>query len=180
MKNVVVVEYDPEWPEVFERLRATIWSAVSDVALTIEHVGSTAVPGLAAKPVIDLDVVVPDDAVPVAIARLARIGYRHRGDLGIPGREAFRHDLAIPHHVYVCPRSSAALGNHLAVRDHLRTDDEAAAAYGALKRRLAEQFPHDMDGYVAGKTHFLVDLLRSLGFQPDALDAIERMNRRPS
>ena len=89
---VVVVDYDPAWPDRFEQLRARIWPAVADVALGIEHVGSTAVPGLAAKPIIDMTVVVPSRPdVTVTIDRLATLGYRHRGNLGIEDREAFDH-----------------------------------------------------------------------------------------
>src|SRR6266540_5229473 len=89
-KPVVVVEYDPEWPRVFERIRAAVAPALGGVAVAIEHVGSTSVSGLAAKTIIDVDVVVPTVAdVAVAIERLATLGYVHRGDLGIPGREAF-------------------------------------------------------------------------------------------
>ena len=84
MRTVVVVEYDPGWPKAFEGLRSRVWAAVSDVALSVEHVGSTSVPGLAAKPIIDISVVVREKLdVPAAISRLATLGYVHRGNLGI-------------------------------------------------------------------------------------------------
>jgi GrpB-like predicted nucleotidyltransferase (UPF0157 family) len=177
--RLVVVDPDPAWAPTFERLRESILPAVGDIALAIEHVGSTAVPGLAAKPVIDIDVVVAAGRVAVAIARLAAIGYEHKGDLGVPGREAFRHPRGTPrHHVYVCPEGNLALANHLAVRDHLRANPEAARAYGELKRRLASRFADDVDGYVAGKTAFLVDILRTAGFAEGDLAAIATLNRR--
>ena len=91
MPTVVVVDYDPEWSAVFQGLRSRVWPVVADFATSIEHVGSTAVPGLAAKPIIDLSVVLPsNDEVPLAIERLATLGYLHQGDLGVEGREAFR------------------------------------------------------------------------------------------
>jgi GrpB-like predicted nucleotidyltransferase (UPF0157 family) len=178
MRTIVVVDYDPGWPETFELVRSHVWPAVSDIASSIEHVGSTAVPGLAAKPVIDVTVVVPSqDDVPLAIERLARIGYVHRGDLGIEGREAFDGpDGAPDHNLYLCPRDGLGLANHLAVRDHLRAHPEDVQAYGALKRRLAERFPHDIDGYVRGKTEFLIAILRGAGLPAERLAAIERAN----
>jgi GrpB-like predicted nucleotidyltransferase (UPF0157 family) len=177
-RMIVVVDYDPEWPRVFETLRAPIWNTLADLAISIEHVGSTAVPGLAAKPVVDIDVVVPPEHVAAAIARLATLGYEHKGDLGIPGREALRHPPGSPrHHLYVCPAGNLALANHLAIRDALRADPAAAQAYGDLKKRLAVAYADDVDGYVAAKTGFLLDLLRRAGFVGPDLADIERLNQ---
>src|ERR1700740_2427681 len=87
---ICVVAYDPEWPAMFDGMRCWLQSAVSDVAVAIEHVGSTAVPGLAAKPIIDIDVVIPSrEEVPAMVTRLTALGYEHRGNLGIEDREAF-------------------------------------------------------------------------------------------
>jgi GrpB-like predicted nucleotidyltransferase (UPF0157 family) len=163
---VTVVDYDPTWPAQFDQLRSRMWGATGDIAVSVEHVGSTAVPGLAAKPIIDVDVVVASipDVRPV-IARLAMLGYAHCGDLGIAGRDAFRSPPGLPaHHLYVCVRGSAALNNHLTVRDSLRRNSDAAAKYGALKKHLAERSPMDIDGYIAGKTDFLLGVLREAGF----------------
>ena len=180
MPSIVVVEPDPAWPLVYEGLRAAIWPAVADVALGIEHVGSTAVPGLAAKPIVDIDLIVPPDRVAAAIARLAALGYRHKGDLGVPGREALAQPAGTPrHHLYVCPVGNTALANHLAVRDYLRANPEAARAYGELKKRLAAAFADDVDGYVEGKSAFVLDVLRRSGFAERDLAAIEAINRRP-
>jgi GrpB-like predicted nucleotidyltransferase (UPF0157 family) len=180
MRAITVVDHDACWSEAFQRLRDRIWPVVADVAVAIEHVGSTAVPGLAAKPVIDLDVVLRSgDDVPVAVARLATLGYAHLGELGIDGREAFAPPAGSPdHHLYLCPPDSPALANHLALRDHLRRHPELASAYGELKKRLADAFAHDIDGYVAGKTAFIIGVLREVGFPEDQLAPIERANRR--
>ena len=180
MRTIVVIDYDPVWPAVFEELRARAWNAVSDVAVSIEHVGSTAVPGLAAKPIIDISVVVPSLAqVFMAVDRLAKVGYVHRGDLGIEGREAFHSPDGLPaHHLYVCLRDTPALANHLAVRDYLRAHPEVATTYGELKKQLAKRFGNDIDGYIDGKTGFLLAILRAAGFPQDALAAIETANRR--
>ena len=179
MHSVTVVAYDPEWPATFERLRAALWPAVADLAVAIEHVGSTSVPGLAAKPIIDLDVVVPSRAeVPETVGRLTALGYDHRGDLGIEGREAFRAPHGAPaHHLYVCRSDAPSLANHLALRDFLRAHPERAQAYGALKMRLARAFAHDVDAYGAGKTEFVVAILREAGIPPEHLEGIERANR---
>lgn len=178
MGSIEVVDYDPAWPDLFERLRSFVWPAVEEVALAIEHVGSTSVPGLAAKPIIDMTVVVKaGDDVPRAIAGLATLGYVHRGDLGIQGREAFEAPAGLPdHHLYVCPAGALALRNHLAVRDYLRAHPEAARAYGALKRRLAGAFEDDIERYVAGKTAFIVGILREAGFSPEEVGSIEEEN----
>ncbi|MEO8602674.1 MAG: GrpB family protein [bacterium] len=182
MRSIVVVDYDPAWPAVFEQLRARLRPALSDPAWRIEHVGSTSVPGLAAKPVIDLSVVVPAaNALPPVIERLAGLDYIHLGELGVEGREAFRCTADLPaHNLYACPQGSLGLVNQLAVRDYLRAHAETAQAYAALKRRLAEQFPHDIDSYVDGKTDLLLDILTRAGIDAGRLAAIERANRKPA
>jgi GrpB-like predicted nucleotidyltransferase (UPF0157 family) len=180
MQSVVVVDYDPMWPEIFEQLRTHVWSVLHDVALTIEHVGSTSVPGLAAKPIIDMSVVVASKReVPLAIARLATLGYEHLGNRGIEDREAFRHPEGLPaHHLYVCPQGSLALRNHLAVRDYLRAHPETAHEYGELKKRLAQEFPNDIESYVDGKTNLMLKVLREQGIAAEQLVAIEQANRK--
>lgn len=177
---LIVVDYDSDWPHMFERLRARVWESVRDVAVSIEHVGSTSVPGLAAKPVIDIDVVVAEGDVSIGIARLATLGYSHRGDLGVPQREAFRNPPgSVPHNLYLCVRGSTALANHLAIRDYLRDAAAATRAYGDLKKRLALEHGDDVDGYTEAKTEFLIGILRTAGFDGAALDEIMQVNRRP-
>ncbi|HEU4740815.1 MAG TPA: GrpB family protein [Meiothermus sp.] len=180
-QKVEVVDYDPIWPQIFEELKARIWPLVQDFALALEHVGSTAVPGLAAKPIIDLDVVIPSEAeIPLAVERLAKLGYAHLGNLGIEGREAFKRPPDRPaHNLYVCVRGSTGLQNHLALRDYLRANPEAARAYGELKKRLAEEYPYDIGSYVANKTEFIVDILGRMGLKAGQLDAIRQVNLNP-
>jgi len=178
--SVVVVDYQEAWPARFEMLRARVWPAVAGLALGIEHVGSTSVPGLAAKPIIDMSVVVPDrSAVAPVIERLATIGYVHRGNLGIEDREAFDHPSELPrHNLYVCPRGTIGIVNQLAVRDYLRLHADAARRYGELKKQLAARFPNDIDSYVFGKTDFVLEVLRQSGLTAEQLADIERVNRR--
>jgi GrpB-like predicted nucleotidyltransferase (UPF0157 family) len=158
---VEVVPYDPAWPATFETLRERIAPALGDLAVGIEHVGATAVPGLDAKPIVDIDVVIRDAGDFVAVGqRLTDLGYFYLGDLGIVGREAFRAPAGSPrHHLYVCTSGSAALQAHLTLRDALRSDPVLAAAYGALKRDLAVEFRDDRDSYTEGKTAFITTVL---------------------
>lgn len=125
--------------------------------------GSTAVPGLAAKPVIDLDVVIADRTdLSALIKRLRPLGYHHEGDLGVPGREAFTTPAgAPPHHLYVCAVGTPVLNRHLAFCDTLRANAELAQAYGDLKRDLAAKLDDDRAGYTEAKTRFVEDVLAS-------------------
>jgi GrpB-like predicted nucleotidyltransferase (UPF0157 family) len=179
-QKIAVVDYDPVWPGTFAALRAPISEALTGIALAVEHVGSTSVPGLVSKPIIDMDVVVGSRTdLPAAIEKLASLGYVHRGNLGIEDREAFDSPVHLPaHHLYVCVQGSAALANHLAIRDYLRRNQAAAAIYGQLKRQLAERFPLDIDSYIAGKTDFLVEVLQGAGFPEPDLRAIRAANRK--
>ncbi len=176
---VVVVEYDPQWPRVYEELRQRVGRLLGGVACRIEHVGSTAVPGLAAKPVVDVDVVVDAANVPRTIAMLEAGGYLHRGNLGIEGREAFAAPARLPrHNLYVCVDDGRALRNHVTFRDHLRAHAEAREAYEALKRELARRFPNDIESYAKAKTEFVLGVLRAYGLPPDDLSIIEDENLR--
>ncbi len=179
--TVVVVDYDSAWPRQFEALRARLWPAVADVALRVEHVGSTSVPGLAAKPIIDMTIVVATRGRgAAAIERLTPLGYVHQGNLGIEDREAFDHPADLPrHNLYVCPEGTIGIVNQVAMRDYLRLHPHAAQEYAALKRTLARQHPHDIDSYVFGKTEFVLRVLRSAGLTPEQLARIEHDNRRP-
>jgi GrpB-like predicted nucleotidyltransferase (UPF0157 family) len=176
---VVVSAYDPEWPRTFERIRAHVWPAVQHAAMSMEHVGSTSVPGLRAKPVIDACIVVASRRdIPHVVKGLAKIGYVHRGDLGVPDREAFGHPATFAkHNLYASHRGSLSLKNHLGLRDYLRTNPEVALEYGDLKEKLAKRFPEDIDSYIAGKTEFIVGTLRQIGLTREELAAIRRINR---
>jgi GrpB-like predicted nucleotidyltransferase (UPF0157 family) len=169
---VEIADYDPQWPPSFRALQGALGAALSDLALTIEHIGSTAVPGLPAKPILDIDVVIESAThLPRAVQVLVGLGYVHQGDLGITGREAFKRlGEDVPrdgtgrtwpeHHLYVCPQDSPELRRHLAFRDYLRAHPDQAAAYGNLKQRLAQQFRHDRDGYCNAKAAFIAEALR--------------------
>jgi GrpB-like predicted nucleotidyltransferase (UPF0157 family) len=177
---IQVVDYDPDWPRIFHRFRDQIWPSVRDVAVAIEHVGSTSVPGMAAKPVIDMDVVIATAAdLPLLKLRLGSLGYEHRGNLGVDDREAFLSPENLPsHHLYACVQNSLALQNHIAVRDYLRTHPSEAAVYSKLKKRLAERFPNERERYVESKTDFILSILEQCGFPTRMVESIRRANHR--
>lgn len=159
---IAIVDYDPAWPLRFKELASRVQSSLGERVLRVEHVGSTAIPGLAAKPIIDLDVVVnsPSD-VESAIRGLAAIGYMHEGDLGVQGREAFLSPAGESlHHLYVLVDGTAELQGHLAFRDSLRANPALRHEYAALKRTLAAQHANDRAAYTQGKSAFIRAVLR--------------------
>lgn len=162
--RVMVVAYDAGWKAAFAQIKAELQAALGDLALAIEHVGSTAVEGLPAKPCIDLDVVIRDmDTFGAVAEKLEAIGYFHEGDLGIRGREAFGYSgktHLMKHHLYVCPRDSKELHRHLVFRDQLRQDPEAVREYGAIKLAAAGLYPEDIDGYIRHKAPCIEKLYR--------------------
>ncbi len=166
-RRVVVLPYDAAWTTDFAAVRDELQTALGGLALRIEHVGSTSVPGLSAKPVIDIDVVIRDCSVFCeAAAALASIGYRHEGDLGIPGREAFDYDGKAhlrKHHLYVCPQDSAELRRHIAFRDYLRAHPDAVREYGRIKTEGAALYPDDIDKYITHKAPFIGRIYREIG-----------------
>lgn len=160
--SIVIEDYDPSWPQVFETLRSRLVGLLAGMAAAIEHVGSTAIPGLAAKRIIDIDVLLGSGVdLPPVIARLASFGYAHQGDLGVTGREAFRAPPNdVPHHLYVCPPGSHEYRRHIAFRDYLRSHPKDANAYAILKRELARKFGSDRDAYTQTKSKFVEEILR--------------------
>lgn len=157
----VVVAYDPQWPRQFERLRSQVDAALAGVEHVTVHIGSTAVPGLDAKPIIDLGVVVADQtAVAAAIDALAAAGWQHEGDLGVPGRDAFRPPAStIYHHLYVITNGSQAHRDHMDLRDFLRAHPGQAARYAKLKHQLAPLLRTDRAAYATGKANLIAELL---------------------
>ena len=138
--KVTVLPYDSAWKTAFEEIRKEIEEAVGDLIVGMEHVGSTSVEGMSAKPCIDMDVVIPDYTVfDNVVDRLKVIGYFHEGDLGIPGREAFRYSgkqHLQNHHLYVCPQDSVELHRHITFRNFLRNHPEAIKKYSAVKETV--------------------------------------------
>jgi len=160
---IEVVDYDPSWPRQFQALAARARTALGSRVLRIDHVGSTAVAGLAAKPIIDLDVLVQSTAVDAAIRTLADLGYAHEGDLGIVGREAFRSPIGeARHHLYLMTEGHPEWRRHLRFRDALRADPPLREAYARLKHTLAAQYGDDRTAYSHGKSDFIRAALESM------------------
>lgn len=177
MSGVEVVEHSPRWAEDFDEVAAVLREALTDVRSAVEHVGSTSVPGLAAKPILDVDVIVDATDVDAAVAALQSVGYVHRGDLGVPGREAFHAPGPPRRNVYVCTAGTAGVRNHLAVRDVLRSRADLREAYAAAKLALAADPGMDIDTYIAGKSAVLQQVLEASGrFSDEELLAIRRLN----
>ena len=165
--KVVVLPYDKAWLTAFEEIKNEIEAALGELAMGIEHVGSTAVEGLSAKPCIDIDIVIEDYACFASVVeKLKEIGYFHEGDLGIKDREAFCYENKphlMKHHLYVCPRYSNELHRHLVFRDFLRSHPDAAKRYGAVKEKAAQLYAEDIDGYIAYKSPCILDLYAMCG-----------------
>jgi len=177
--RVHVVPYDPAWRQDFEWIRSELDEALTHIPiLGIEHVGSTSVPGLAAKPIIDVDIVVDPEQVDPATRALAAAGYEPRGDLGVPGRYAFFAPPTGPErHVYLTVDGCLSLRNHLGVRHVLRSDPDLRQRYGDLKLRLAADDYDDIGGYVEAKTPILQEILAAAGMTADERDGIVEVNR---
>lgn len=165
-KHVVVLPYDKKWKQDFIAIKNELVDALGSLVITIEHVGSTSVAGLAAKPIIDIDVVVKADDVNKAIDALEGIGYIYEGNLGIEGREAFAYEgkehLQI-HHLYVCPEDSAELKRHLAFRDYLRRHPQDREKYGNVKLEAARKYPDDIEKYIEHKSPVIEEIYASMG-----------------
>jgi GrpB-like predicted nucleotidyltransferase (UPF0157 family) len=163
---IAVTEYDPIWPQRFERLRceyADAMAAVGVQVLAIEHVGSTSVPGLAAKPVIDIDIVVAEEQVAAASQVLIGLGFEPEGELGIPLRWAFKEPERLAGtNTYVIVAGSLSLRNHLAVREALRRDPRLREEYAAIKR-LVGATSATIDEYGRGKNAMVQQILAAGG-----------------
>ncbi len=157
MTVTLVQKYNPEWPNWFEEIVTFLGEWVLQACIRVEHVGSTSIPGMIAKPIIDLILVIEPQDFEKIKRLLAERGYYHRGDLGIKDRDAF--DLedistkkALPlHHLYVCPKHSVELKKEVAFRDFLKHNKAYAARLSDLKWSLAEQYDNDREAYMEGK-----------------------------
>ena len=163
---ITVVDYDPAWPERFESLRDEYAAAMAAAAVrvvAIEHVGSTSVPGLAAKPIIDVDIVVQAEDVAAASDVLISLGFTPQGDLGVPQRWAFRAPARLPRtNTYVVVDGCLSLRNHLAVRDVLRADQALRDEYAAVKQQAGARLD-DIDEYVLAKNDIVLKILAAGG-----------------
>jgi GrpB-like predicted nucleotidyltransferase (UPF0157 family) len=159
--SIVVSDYDPVWSAMFEQERSSLHTALGPLVLTIEHIGSTAVPGLAAKPIIDLQASVRSlaEAQSRCVEPLQALGYTYlpQYEAWLPGELFFRKALAGPwtHHLHILQGDDPRWQDRLLFRDYLRNHPEAAATYAKLKRDLAAAFNDDISGYRNAKDAFV-------------------------
>ncbi len=155
--RVEIVAYDPNWPQRYQEIAQDLRRILDALVIAVDHIGSTAVPGMAAKAVIDIDVTLrglPDIAA--ASALLVAAGYQARGNRYDDDVWAFMLQGVEPNRrVYLCPADNETHRRRLVFRDHLRSHADTALAYAALKARLAEAYRYDGDRYTAEKTRFI-------------------------
>jgi GrpB-like predicted nucleotidyltransferase (UPF0157 family) len=175
---VDVVHYSPSWPDQFELVAADLRQALSGLpSARVEHVGSTSVPGLAAKPILDIDVIVDGEEMQEAVLAMGSAGYVHRGDLGVADREAFyAPDESPRRNVYVCRAGTLNVRNHLAVRDVLRRRADLRDEYAAVKLGLAAEPDMDIDTYIARKSSVLQKVLAESDLTAEECLRILRLN----
>ena len=165
-KNVVVEKWNPKWKDEFERIVDSLGEDVIYNSIKIEHVGSTSVEGLSAKPIIDLDIVIENDKFEIIKRLLNDKGYKHEGDLGIEGREAFSYsekEELMTHHLYVCPKDSKELFKHITFRDFLKNNPALASEYSKVKEQAAVLYPDDIDKYMEFKSEIIEKIYKRCG-----------------
>lgn len=157
--NVVVVPYDARWADEFASESARLRESLEDLDVEIHHIGSTAIPGILAKPIIDILILVQDvERLDDRNAAMISLGYEPMGELGIAGRRYFRKsnaDGVRTHHVHAFERKSPAAERHLAFRDYMRLHLDAAQAYSSLKQYLTSCPPCTIEAYMDGKDAFI-------------------------
>ncbi|KAJ5614357.1 hypothetical protein N7528_008011 [Penicillium herquei] len=189
--KVRVEPYNPKWPKRFLEIKAQLQYILKDVPLvSIEHVGSTSVPLLQAKPVIDIDIIIQPSSLESARNALIQAGFTDCGELGIPGRVAFREpsdgrfddaygggeSLKLRYHTYLIIEGCTALRNHLDIRKVLLENPSLREEYGQVKIQLAEKELENIDQYVSGKTAILCKILREAGWSEEELEPVIKAN----
>ena len=177
--RAIVVEYNPIWAKQFQEIKCQLEKCLESVSfISIEHVGSTSVAGLAAKPILDIDVVVtPTNLESAKTALVEQGGYVYRGEMGIPDRHVFRKAGVLPtRNLYVCIDGSQSLRNHLLVRDLCRRDASIRDAYGRRKLELAQRDWADVNEYAEAKNDIVQYMLEKGGMEKHELEEIRQRN----
>ncbi|KAH0848298.1 hypothetical protein AYO21_04328 [Fonsecaea monophora] len=177
--KVIVEEYNPEWALQFQQIKTELQDVLGGVKyIGIEHVGSTAVPGLAAKPVIDLSIISGRADVEAAIHALtSRGGYIYKGEMGIPDRHALRKPGASPtRHLYISVDGCQSIRNQLGVRDICRKDSTVRDAYSRKKVELSQRDWRDVDQYCEAKNDILAWVLEKAGMSSEEREQVRQLN----
>jgi len=184
MSKIIIEKYNPQWEQEFLKAQKFYQSLLNNIDCEIVHVGSTAIKGLWAKPILDIDIIANNTIdMSLMIDLLKSVGYQHLGDLNVKGREAFSYDLNNPqinwmnHHLYLCLKGNENLRNHLLLKKHLTNNQEACKRYSQLKIQLAKQYSDDIDKYIAGKTALILEFLKAEGLENEALKNIAAINK---
>jgi GrpB-like predicted nucleotidyltransferase (UPF0157 family) len=161
---VRLVEYDARWPQLFAAERQRIRDHCGTVALRLEHVGGTSIPGMCSKPVLDIAAGRPSETkVQDCVAALEQAGYEHRGERGVPGRQFFHRGQPRSFHLHLVEEGGPLWRDYLAFRDYLRTHAGALRQFADLKRALAERFGGDREAYMNAKSPYVQEILRLAG-----------------
>jgi len=159
--TVKLAPYTTEWKRLFEQEKALLQAAVGDYVLDIQHVGSTSIPGMVAKSIIDIGIAVRSfEEATVCVNPIKQLGYEYRGEHGIPRRHFFVKGDPRTHHVHVNEIDSRDWENQVLFRDDLIRHPEIAQEYAELKMELAQRFPTDRQAYLDGKAPFIERVLR--------------------
>jgi len=163
--TLIVLPYDSNWKIEFERIHDYLMEQIGELVIEIKHVGSTSVPGLCAKPIIDIVAVMESyDMFPAIVSRLEKVGFRHKSDGGIKEREVFKRlivDDFMDYHFYVCPKDSEESRRQTIFRNALLNNKDIADEYGKLKMRLIEEVNGDRVLYTDSKTDFILNVIQS-------------------
>ncbi|OZG48659.1 GrpB family protein [Bombiscardovia coagulans] len=171
-QHIIVVRHNERWHAEWSIIRRRIvWrfeqSGIADCLVAVEHVGSTAVCGLWAKPILDVDLVYrTTEDLPSVIEALQALEYIDEGDLGIKNREAFTYRQLpglMAHHLYACPQNSSELNRHIVFRNYLQTHPEAVGEYSRVKREAAQRYPDDIENYMAYKAPVIEHIYQTCG-----------------
>ena len=162
----MIEKWNPKWKDEFEKIVASLGKDIIYNSIKIEHVGSTSVEGLSAKPIIDLDIVIENDKFEIIKRLLKDKGYEQEGNLGIEGREAFSYsgkEELMTHHLYVCPKDSKELFKHITFRDFLKNNPALASEYSKVKEQAAVLYPDDIDKYMEFKSEIIEKIYKRCG-----------------
>ncbi len=176
MSSIIVVDYDPAWPQLFIEEQTRIRALIGEYVTEIEHIGSTSIPGLAAKPIIDILLVIRSySLVAQCVQPLESIGYEYRGEAGIPGRHFFRkfsptEPPVRTHHIHMIEKSNEQYAWNLLFREYLRRHPETVQEYAVLKRELVVKYRDDRAAYTDAKAPFVYSTVRKA-----VLEALEEM-----
>ncbi len=157
---VRLVPYTEVWAQLFAEEKARLESALGDAVLAIQHVGSTSIPGMVAKPIIDIAIAVEDfEEARTCIKPLEQLDYEYKGEMGIPRRHYFVKGDPRTHHIHINELGSLGWETQIFFRDALIQQPDLAQAYATLKKELAAQYPRDREAYLAGKAPFIERVL---------------------